>query len=228
MSARKRLYPFVKRAFDLLAAFAVLILLLPLWLPILMILRITGEGEVFYLQKRIGLKSQPFSIWKFATMLKNSPNMGTGTITLRNDPRVTPFGHFLRKSKINELPQIINVLMGDMSFIGPRPLDEKGYLSYPADIRKQIYWVKPGISGIGSIVFRDEEQLISASRLPPREFYTQYIAPYKAALELWYQAHQSFFTDFVLLWLTVWVVLFPKSQIIHQVFPTLPEKPSTL
>ena len=137
-------------------------------------------------------------------------------------------GGFLRKTKINELPQVINVLLGDMSLVGPRPMDEKAYLAIPDSIREQVYRTKPGITGIGSIVFRDEEGLISASDMPPRAFYDQYIAPYKGALEIWYQAHQSFITDFLLLWLTVWVVLFPTSRAVYRCFPTLPPRPAFL
>ncbi|MEI6411933.1 MAG: sugar transferase, partial [Bacteroidota bacterium] len=185
------MYPYIKRFFDIIAALLILLLLTPLLLPILFLLRITGEGEVFYFQQRIGFKNRPFSIWKFATMLKNSPNIGTGTITLRNDPRVTPMGGFLRKSKINELPQIINVIIGNMSLVGPRPLDERAFSSYPDNIKSAIYNVKPGITGVGSVVFRDEELLISSSNLPPRDFYRDHIAPYKGELELWYQKHQS-------------------------------------
>lgn len=222
------MYLYIKRFFDFFAALVILILLLPLLLPILLILRFTAEGEIFYFQKRIGFHNTSFYIWKFATMLKNSPNLGSGTITLRNDPRVTPIGGFLRKSKINELPQIINVLIGNMSLVGPRPLDEKGFLSYPESIRDKVYLAKPGITGIGSVVFRDEERLISASNLPPREFYTSAIAPYKGSLEIWYQQHQSFSTDFLILWLTVWVIIFPESDLMYKLFPSLPKKPEAL
>ena len=222
------MYHFIKRLFDILAALSVLLLLTPLLLPIVLLLRLTGEGEVFYFQRRIGQNSRPFSIWKFATMLKDSPNMGSGTLTVRNDPRVTPMGGFLRKTKINELPQVINVLLGDMSFVGPRPMDEKAYMAIPDSIREQVYRTKPGITGIGSIVFRDEERLISATDMPPREFYNQYIAPYKGALEIWYQEHQSFVTDCLLLCLTIWVVLFPESKAVYRCFSTLPARPTFL
>ncbi|MBK7636813.1 MAG: sugar transferase [Saprospiraceae bacterium] len=134
-------------------------------------LKMTGEGEVFYFQKRIGKNSKYFDIWKFATMLKNSPNMGTGMITVRNDPRLTPLGRFLRKTKINELPQIINVIKGDMSIVGPRPTVEKHANAYGDEIRDKIYSIKPGITGIGSILFRDEEAFLSREEGNPFEFY---------------------------------------------------------
>ena len=119
------MYKILKRSFDLITASVALILFLPVLIPAIIILKFTGEQEVFYFQKRIGYNNRPFMIWKFATMLKNSPNTGTGEITLRNDPRVTKFGKLLRLTKINELPQIINVFLGDMSIVGPRPLMEK-------------------------------------------------------------------------------------------------------
>ena len=195
----------------------------PFLLIIMGLLRFTAEGKVFYKQQRIGLNSRPFWIWKFATMLKNSPNLGSGTITLRNDVRVTTLGHFLRRSKINELPQLLNVLVGDMSFVGPRPLDESAFCAYPEGIRENIYRVKPGITGVGSIIFRDEEKLISASNELPREFYKDHIAPYKGALEIWYQKHNDLITDFLLLCLTVIAILSPNNQLIYKVFPSLPE-----
>ena len=107
------MYSLSKRLLDIIVSIIALTLLLPLFIPIIILLRITAEGEVFYFQERIGLKNSRFQIWKFATMLKNSMNMGTGSITLQNDFRVTPIGKFLRKTKINELPQIINILKGE-------------------------------------------------------------------------------------------------------------------
>ena len=103
------------------------LILLPLLLPIAVLLRFTAEGEIFYLQERIGYKNSKFKIWKFATMLKNSLDIGTGSITLENDFRVTKFGKFLRKTKINELPQIYNVIKVDISIVGPRPILEQDW-----------------------------------------------------------------------------------------------------
>jgi lipopolysaccharide/colanic/teichoic acid biosynthesis glycosyltransferase len=218
------MYQNVKRFCDFTVALLLLLLLLPILLPFILALKLTAEGYVFYFQKRIGYKNRPFDIWKFATMLKNSPNMGTGTITLRNDPRVTRVGGVLRKTKINELPQIINVLLGDMSLVGPRPLDDKAFNSYPDDIRDRVYLVRPGITGIGSVIFRDEEKIISESGMEPRECYKQIIAPYKGALEMWYQRNQSFFTDLRILFLTVWVVVFPESRLPYRLFNDLPKR----
>ena len=217
-------YLVVKRIFDLLLSSIVIIVLSPLLIPIIIGLKLTGEGYIFYYQKRVGYRNKYFNIIKFATMLKNSPNIGTGLITLRNDPRVTPMGGFLRKTKINELPQVFNVLMGDMSIVGPRPLVDKTFNAYPEEIRYQVYNCKPGITGIGSVVFRDEEELMSATTLPPQEFYQLVVAPYKGELELWYQQHRSLWVDLVIIFLTVWVVAFPKSQLMFKVFKDLPKR----
>jgi lipopolysaccharide/colanic/teichoic acid biosynthesis glycosyltransferase len=192
--------------------------------PIAIILRLTGEGYVFYYQKRIGYQNTYFNIIKFATMLKNSPNMGTGSITLRNDPRLLPMGKFLRKSKINELPQLLNVLKGDMSLVGPRPLVDKTFTAYPDILRYKVYDSIPGITGIGSVVFRDEEALISAATVPPHEFYEQYIAPYKGSLEIWYNERKSVGVDTKILFLTAWTIIFPSSKLVNSFFPDLPKR----
>jgi lipopolysaccharide/colanic/teichoic acid biosynthesis glycosyltransferase len=218
------LYLAVKRFFDIVLSLLVIIILSPLLIPVIIGLRLTGEGYIFYYQKRIGYRNKYFNIIKFATMLKNSPNMGTGLITLRNDPRVTPMGGFLRKTKINELPQVFNVLLGDMSIVGPRPLVDKTFNAYPEEIRYKVYNCKPGITGIGSVVFRDEEELMSKTTLPPHEFYDKQIAPYKGELELWYQQKQSFWVDLMIIFLTVWVVIFPKSRLMYKVFKDLPKR----
>ena len=146
------MYKVSKRLLDIIISLVALTLLLPLFILITILLRITAEGEVFYFQERIGLNNSRFQIWKFATMLKNSMNMGTGSITLQNDFRVTKVGKFLRKTKINELPQIINVIKGEISLVGPRPLVTKTFSAYSEDIQSKIYKVKPGLTGIGSIL----------------------------------------------------------------------------
>ena len=219
------MYSLSKRLLDIIVSIIALTLLLPLFIPIIILLRITAEGEVFYFQERIGLKNSRFQIWKFATMLKNSMNMGTGSITLQNDFRVTPIGKFLRKTKINELPQIINILKGDISLVGPRPLVTKTFSAYTEEIQSKIYNVKPGLTGIGSIVFRDEESLISAVKdEDPHEFYKRVIAPYKGELEMWYQSHKSFILDLQLIFMTAWVILFPESRLYEKWFKDLPKR----
>ena len=203
-------------------------IVLPVLIPVCIGLLLSGEHYVFYFQKRIGFKNRPFSMWKFATMLKASPSLGTGLHTTREDPRVLPMGHFLRKTKINELPQLVNILKGDMSIVGPRPLVDKTFDPYPDHVKKAIYNVKPGLTGIGSIVFRDEEKLLSGTSLSVEEFYKNHISPYKGELELWYQKHLSFYTDFMLMFLTAWVILFKESDLVYRVFTDLPPRPEAL
>ena len=220
------MYRFIKRLTDILIACIALVLLSPLLIPVILILLLTGEHEVFYLQKRIGYLNKPFYIWKFATMVKNSPNIGTGEITLRNDPRVTPMGKWLRMTKINELPQIINVLKGEMSIVGPRPLMEVSFNLYSDEVRKVIYQSKPGITGIGSLIFRDEEKILSDAADPRKAYESIY--PYKAALEIWYRQHASFYTDTMIIFLTGWSVLFPANKLVQKVFTDLPQRPAGL
>ena len=200
-----------------------LIILSPFLIPIILLLRLTGEGEVWYKQNRIGFKNEVFSIWKFATMLKNSPNMGTGSLTVRDDPRVTPMGKYLRKSKINELPQILNVLKGDMSIVGPRPQMKVDFDVYPAHVEAAIYDQKPGITSIGSIVFRDEEKLMTDTDKPIKEYYAEVIAPYKGELELWYQKKANLLNDLKIIFLTGWSVLFPSSTLVTKWYKDMPK-----
>ena len=219
------MYNFFKRLLDLIISLLALIFLLPIFVPIIIILRFSGEGEVFYFQERYGLKNSKFYIWKFATMLKNSMNIGTGSITIKNDPRVTRIGSFLRKTKINELPQIINILKGDISLVGPRPLVEKTFNAYSPLIQSKIYDLKPGLTGIGSIIFRDEESIISANiSEDPHEFYKRVIAPHKGDLEMWYQSNCSFILDLKLIFMTAWIILFPNSKLYEKLFKDLPVK----
>jgi len=219
---------FFKRIIDILLALVALIILSPLLIPVCIGLLLTGEHNIFYFQKRIGYKNRNFNIWKFATMLKASPNLRGGLHTTKKDPRLMPLGGFLRKTKINELPQIINILIGDMSIIGPRPLVDKTFAPYPEHVKAVIYNVKPGLTGIGSIVFRDEEQLLSATKMPLEEYYRLHISPYKGELELWYQKNLSAYTDLMLVFLTAWAIVAPKSELVYTVFKDLPERPEEL
>ena len=222
------MYLLLKRVLDLAIAIIALFIFSPLLIPILVLLRFTGEGEVFYLQERIGKKNKPFEIWKFATMLKNSPNMGTGDVTLKNDSRILPFGNWLRKTKINELPQIFNVFNGTMSIVGARPLVDVSFNLYPPKVKEVIYNTPPGITGIGSLIFRDEESIIDTSHMNPREFYEQFILPYKGTVETWYQQQQSILVDIKIITLTAWAIVFPKSDLTYRIFPDLPPKPKII
>jgi lipopolysaccharide/colanic/teichoic acid biosynthesis glycosyltransferase len=223
LGQRNKMYKPLKRIIDILIALLALVILSPLLLPVIIILLLTGEHKVFYFQQRVGYRNREFSIYKFATMLQNSPNIGTGEITLRNDPRVTAFGKFLRQSKINELPQIINVLKGDMSIVGPRPLMKKSFELYTDEIKQNIYLSKPGITGIGSIIFRDEEKMVSEAD-DFRHMYSNVIYPYKGKLELWYLQHASVVTDLKIIFITGWSIIFPENQLAKSFFKNLPPR----
>jgi lipopolysaccharide/colanic/teichoic acid biosynthesis glycosyltransferase len=216
------MYKFLKRFIDLLIATFALLLLSPIWIVVIVILMLTGEHEVFYSQKRIGYKNKSFRIWKFATMYKNSSSIGSKEITLRNDPRVTKFGRTLRMTKINELPQIINVFKGEMSIVGPRPLMEVSFNLYSEEVKKLIYNSKPGITGIGSLIFRDEEKTVSEA-VDPKKMYAS-IYPYKGELELWYLQNASLSTDIKIIFLTAWGIIFPNNDLCSKIFKTLPTK----
>lgn len=221
------MYKLTKRLFDILSSSIALILLSPLLLPIIVLLRLTSEGEVFYFQQRIGMYNKPFKIFKFATMLKNSSKMKGGYITVKNDPRLTFMGGFLRKSKINELPQLLNILLGHMSVVGPRPVMPVSFESYPKEIQKVIYNVKPGLTGIGSIIFRDEEDIITKVKSDGGDiwdFYKNTIYPFKGKLEIWYQKNKSFLLDIKLIFITAWVIFFPNSKIYDKLFIDLPKR----
>jgi lipopolysaccharide/colanic/teichoic acid biosynthesis glycosyltransferase len=218
----------MQRLLDILLSGLALVVLSPLLVPIAIALRLTGEGEVFFVQQRVGREGKAFGLYKFATMLKNSPNIGTGTVTVKHDPRVLPLGRFLRKSKINELPQLLNIFNGDMSIIGPRPQTRRCFDAFPVSSQLEIVKVRPGLSGIGSIVFRDEEELMHASTEPER-FYDDVIMPYKGRLEEWYVANQKLGIYILLVFITGWVVLFPGSRLIWSLLGhELPATPDAL
>ncbi|MGB1126427.1 MAG: sugar transferase [Phycisphaeraceae bacterium] len=217
----------MKRFIDIvLSLTAIAILLIPA-LVIILILKLTGDREAFFFQPRIGINKQEFTCWKFVTMRRGSEKTGTGAITIKNDPRVTTIGKFLRKTKLNELPQFINVLKGDMSLIGPRPLTPEGFGFYTQDIQDTIGKVKPGLTGIGSIVFRDEEQLLGQTEKPFEQVYREDISPYKGSLEEWYTLKQSTWLDLKLLIFTIIAVLFPGNTVYEKWLHNLPPRPGS-
>ncbi|MGD8327597.1 MAG: sugar transferase [Sphingomonadales bacterium] len=217
----------MQRFLDILFSATALLILSPLLVPVAIILRFTGEGEIFFKQDRVGRTGAYFGLYKFATMLKNSPNLGTGTVTVKGDPRILPIGRILRKTKINELPQLLNILMGDMSIIGPRPQTSRCFDAFPSQSQEAIKTVRPGLSGIGSIIFRDEEEMIHSAN-DPDHFYDHVIMPYKGALEEWYVMHQSLGTYLTLIFLTAWVVVVPRSSLVWRLFPSLAKPPEIL
>jgi lipopolysaccharide/colanic/teichoic acid biosynthesis glycosyltransferase len=217
----------MQRFLDVLFSGAALLVLAPLLVPVAILLRFTGEGEIFFKQNRVGRGGGYFGLYKFATMLKNSPNLGTGTVTVKGDPRILPVGRFLRKTKVNELPQLLNILRGDMSLIGPRPQTRRCFDAFPKASQTAIATTRPGLSGIGSIVFRGEEGMMHAAS-DPDAFYDHVIMPYKGALEEWYVLQQGLGLYLLLITLTIWVVVAPRSSIVWRVFPNLPAPPPEL
>jgi len=221
------MYYIFKRTFDIITSGIAILILSPILIPVIIGLRFTGEGYIWYKQERLGYKNKPFLIWKFATMLKNSANMTGGYITVKKDPRLTPMGDFLRKSKINELPQLFNIFMGYMSVVGPRPVMKVSFQAYPDNVKKVIYDVKPGLTGVGSIIFRDEEELITNVKNKGgdiHEFYVNKIYPFKGELEIWYQNHKTFMLDLKIIFVTSWVIFKPNSRIYEKLFKTLPKR----
>ena len=221
----------MKRLFDIVVSGLVLLLLSPLLVIVIVILKLTGEYEAFYFQERVGFMGEIIKVTKFVTMVKNSPNLGTQDITLRNDPRVLPIGRFLRKTKLNEVPQFWDVFVGKLSLVGWRPLMPKGFADYPKEVQAEIIKVKPGLTGIGSLVFRDEEAIIARAQGIGRDLrscYREDIMPYKGALEVWYVAHQSFWVDFKIMLGTAIAVLSPGWSGYRKWFADLPMPESAI
>jgi lipopolysaccharide/colanic/teichoic acid biosynthesis glycosyltransferase len=219
------MYFFIKRLLDIILALLVLIISLPLIVALMFLLKFTGDGEVFYLQERVGYKNRKFYMWKFATMSRNADKIGSGEFTVKNDPRLIPMGKFLRMSKLNELPQMFNILKGDMTLVGPRPLIFSAFNRYTKEVQRTIYNVRPGLTGIGSVIFRDEEVLVSKATDFER-LYRQ-INGYKGQLEMWYQQNLSFRTDLLIIFLTAYSIFFPKQNLTYKLFKNLPLVPNS-
>lgn len=191
-----------KRAFDIVCSLLGLVVLSPLLLVVSLLVAVTSPGGVFFRQERIGKGGKPFRIFKFRSMRKDNAGL---KITTGNDSRITPVGRFLRKSKIDELPQLINVLVGDMSFVGPRP-EVADYVSLYTPHQRQVLLVRPGITGLASIRFRNENDLLTASTDPNRTYIEQ-IMPRKIDLDLEYIPHASVLYDIKLIFQTFAVVI---------------------
>jgi len=216
------------RFFDILFSSVAIVVLLPFMIPIMIGLKLTGEHYIFYLQPRVGKGGHDFMVLKFATMLKDSPNMPGGVLTQKNDPRILPMGRFLRKTKINELPQLVNILIGQMSVVGPRPQARRHYELYSEAVRKEIDKVPPGLTGIGSVVFRDEEAILDEIPGDRDHFHDTVIAPYKGELEVWWTRHRTIGNYFKLIFLTAWALVSPRTALWKRWFKGLPEPPKEL
>nr|WP_297705272.1 sugar transferase [uncultured Butyrivibrio sp.] len=214
------------RFFDVLFSLLAIIILLPFMIPIMIGLKLTGEHDIFYGQSRVGKGGKEFKLLKFATMLRNSPNLPGGLFTAENDPRMLPMGPFLRKTKINELPQLLNILAGQMSVIGYRPQVRKQYNFFPEEDQKVMATDIPGLSGLGAVVFRDEEEMLRKVD-NHEEFYEKIISPYKSKLECWYIENKSLKNYFKLIWLTIKAVIKPGDDSWKKL-NNLPEMPEEL
>ena len=215
------------RFFDILFSSLAIIVLFPFMIPIMIGLKLTGEHYIFYGQTRVGRHDKNFKLLKFATMLKDSPNLPGGLYTNTNDPRLLPMGKFLRKTKINELPQLLNIFAGQMSVVGYRPTVREHYEAYPTEAKQKIYHAKPGLTGIGSIVFRNEEEILQQFE-DKESFHRNVINPYKAMLESWYVDNKNITNYFKIIVVTAFVVLKSNSNIWKKCFNDLPSIPPEL
>ena len=187
----------MKRIFDIIFSFFGIIFLSPLLILIIFLMKVTSKGPVIYKQVRVGRNNKDFSIFKFRTMFIDSDKFGLLTVGDR-DPRVTSLGYYLRKFKLDELPQLFNVLNGDMSFVGPRP-EVRKYVDLYNNIQIQVLNVRPGITDLASIEFRNENELLS-SQEDPDSYYINVIMPKKIQINLDYLKESNLFKD-------VWVII---------------------
>lgn len=193
---------FRKRIFDIVCSLIGLIVLSPLFLIVSLAVGFTSPGGVLFCQERIGLEGRPFTIYKFRTMRKDNAGL---KITTAGDGRITPVGRVLRKTKLDELPQLWNVLRGDMSFVGPRP-EVREYTDLYTEEQRQIFLVRPGITGVASIRFRNENDMLMESDDPNRT-YIEEIMPEKIRLDLTYLPNAGVLTDIKLILETLAVII---------------------
>ncbi|MFM1894327.1 MAG: sugar transferase [Flavobacteriales bacterium] len=189
----------MKRLMDLFTALLVLVLFLPFGILISLLILLESSGGVFYRQERIGLKGKPFYLLKFRSMRPNADLQGKLTVGER-DPRVTRIGFFIRKFKLDEFPQFINVLKGEMSVVGPRP-EVAEYVALYSDIQRRVLDVKPGITDEASITYFEENKLLSKST-NPQKTYIEEIMPEKIRINLAYQERATVWTDLGVVWKT--------------------------
>jgi len=194
----------MKRLFDIFFSILGLILLFPFLLLIIALIKLDSKGTIFYLQKRVGKKGKIFKIFKFRTMVQDADKKGLLSLG-KKDTRITKIGHFLRKYKLDELPQLINVFLGDMSFVGPRPEVEK-YVKLYSEEQKEILAIKPGITDYASLQFIDEEQILGKSK-NPEKVYIEEIMPKKIALNKKYLKQVSIIIDVKIIFRTFFKIL---------------------
>ena len=196
---------FLKRALDIIGAFFGLFLTSPLFLYCAIRIRRESPGPVFFRGDRVGKDGKPFKILKFRTMYDNPENHNGSRLTVRNDARVTPFGSWLRATKINEVPQLWNVLIGEMSLVGPRPEDPLFVETWPEDVRAEVLSVRPGMTSPSSVTSRDEENLLGGSSV--LDDYLRTILPEKLRLDQLYVRHYNFLGDVDVIFMTLLMLL---------------------
>jgi lipopolysaccharide/colanic/teichoic acid biosynthesis glycosyltransferase len=184
-----------KRVFDVLTAALALLVCAPLFLVLAILIKLDSRGPVFFRGTRVGKDGVLFSIYKFRTMVNDAAQHGAG-ITTRNDPRITRVGKFLRRSKLDELPQLWNVLRGEMSLVGPRPEDPR-YVQYYSPAQRAVLRTTPGITSVASLAFRHEEQILEGAAW--EETYIQRVLCAKLDLELAYLQRRTFWSDLAIL-----------------------------
>lgn len=199
----------IKRSFDFVLSLILFTITSPVFVVSIFLAKFQSRGPVFYKATRVGKNGKLFKMYKFRTMVENADQIGIG-LTTHRDVRVTRIGGFLRKLKLDELPNLINVVKGDMSLIGPRP-ESPDYVKFYSERQKQVLQVKPGITGPSQIVNRDEEKKLKAKDNPEHYYITE-LMPEKLELDLHYVATQSFLRDIGWLIKTLWVIFFPLKN----------------
>lgn len=194
----------IKRFFDMFVSLIAIIVLSPFFILIALLIKIGSTGPVLFKQTRIGRNELPFEIYKFRTMVVDAEKLGT-QITIGKDPRITKIGHFLRKTKLDELPQLFNVLKGEMSFVGPRPEVPK-YTKLYSEQQRLVFTVRPGITDYASIKYRDENELLGNVK-NPEKVYIEEIMPDKLHLNIEYIQRRSLLEDIKIIFLTVMKIM---------------------
>ena len=206
------MYPYIKRFCDLIFALAGLLVTSPIVLLVIILKKLAGEKEIFYIKGRVGKGGRLFPFIKLSSMTPAKKGEKTSSLTLSNDSRITPLGHFIRKTKIDEFPQFVNIIRGELSFVGHRALMPKIHKDYTKSVKRELSKIRPGVTGLATVVFRNEAQLLADSHYTDElKFYKEVIGPAKGAIEMIYTQNQSFILDLTILLLTVWQIFRPQS-----------------
>ena len=230
-SSGTRFYSGSKRVLDVLLSGVLMIVLPPLYLIVSVLLRVAGSPsqdrpsqdkpsqdkpsqdkiDVLFRQRRVGRSGAEFTLLKFTTMASGSAV--AGDITYGDDPRVLPVGKWLSALKIDEFPQLWNTFVGEMSLVGPRPLTSRAFHCYSPRVQEIVKSMRPGVTGVGSLVFRNEDRILAGAPGDPKEYYDTVIIPLKGQLETWYFAHRSMSVDLLILACTLVAVPWPRSRL---------------